>query len=83
MREDIARMRAWKRRCMPFSQARGARLILHMQHYHDDLLADLGQTPLRKTGVAAPFKEVFAPYEPRDYRDVVAGANNLESRLKS
>lgn len=72
MRQDIEKMKAWKRRCMPFSQARGARLILHMQHYHDDLLTDLGQTPLRKTGFAAPFKEVFAPYEPSDYRDVIA-----------
>lgn len=73
MRQDIEKMKTWKRRCMPFSQARGARLILHMQHYHDDLLTDMGQTPLRKTGIAAPFKEVFAPYEPSDYRDVTAG----------
>lgn len=71
MQTDIAAQRAWKRESMPFSRGRAARLLLHMLHYHDDLLVDLCISPLRKTGWLAPFKEVFAPYEPRDYRDVV------------
>lgn len=68
---DIEAQRQWKRRSMPFSRGRAARLLLHMLHYHDHLLVDLRISPLRKTGWLAPFKEVFAPYEPRDYRDVV------------
>ncbi|MBI4692922.1 MAG: FAD-dependent oxidoreductase [Gammaproteobacteria bacterium] len=72
MREDVDAQRAWKRRTMPFSRGRAARLLLHMLHYHDSLLEDIGVTPLRKRGWYAPFKEVFAPYEPRDYREVAA-----------
>lgn len=64
-------MKAWKRGVMPFSSARGARLLLHMLHYHDQLLLDMGFDPRRKRGVFAPFKEVFAPYHPSDYRAVV------------
>ena len=59
---------------MPFSQGRAARLLLHMLHYHDELLTDFGASPLRKTGIFAPFKEVFAPYEPSDYRAIASGA---------
>ena len=53
---------------MPFSHVRAARLIVHLQHYLDELLTDLGDNPLRKRGFWAPLAEVFAPYEPRDYR---------------
>jgi len=71
MHRNIEAQRVWKRRTMPFSAGRAARLLLHMLHYHDELLADIGLSPWRKTGVFAPFKEVFAPYEPADYRDAV------------
>ena len=71
---DIEDMRTWKRRWMPFSHARGARLILHMLHYHDDLLRDIGANPKRKTGLLAPLKELIAPYEPGDYKSIVSGA---------
>lgn len=74
MLREIEEMKGWKRAWMPFSRARSARLLLHMLHYHDDLLKDFGADPLRKTGVFAPFKEVFAPYEPRDYHVIVSGA---------
>ena len=70
MRRDIEDLKAWKRRAMPFSRGRAARLLLHMQHYHDELLEDIGASPLRKSGVFAPFKEVFAPYQPRDYCEI-------------
>ncbi len=70
MHENMAAQKIWKRRAVPYSRGRAARLLLYMQHYHDELLEDIGESPLRKTGVFAPFKEVFAPYEPRDYRSI-------------
>lgn len=73
MRSNIDEMKAWKRRSMPFSKGRAARLLLHLLHYHDELLEDIGVSPLRKAGVFAPFKEVFAPYEPHDYRKIASG----------
>ena len=66
-------VKAWKRKWMPFSPGQSARLALHMRHYHDDLLKDFGEIPRRKTGIFAPFKEVFAPYQPSDYATVVSG----------
>lgn len=66
-------MKDWKRAWMPFSAARGARLLLHMLHYHDELLRDFGAIPLRKRGVLAPLKELLVPYQPSDYRSIVAG----------
>ena len=73
MVDNIKEIKAWKRRWMPFSGARGARILLHMQHYHDELLVDFGVNPQRKKGVLAPFKEAFAPYQPSTYHDVVSG----------
>jgi len=73
MLADIEAMKAWKRERMPHSASRSARLILHIQHYHDELLRDIGANPLRKTGVLAPLKELIAPYEPKDYRTIVSG----------
>ncbi len=78
MLRDIEVMKTWKRRWMPFSRARGARLLLHMLHYHDQLLRDLGVSRLRKQGFFAPFKEVFAPYQPSDYRAVISGMERGE-----
>ena len=73
VRQDIDEMRKWKQSWMPFSPARSARLIAHTQHYHDELLKDMGTSPLRKTGFFAPLKELIFPYEPRDYASVVSG----------
>ena len=73
MLQEIEDIKSWKRKWMPFSAGRGARLGLHMQHYHDDLLKDIGEIPRRKAGIFAPFKEVFAPYQPSDYGTVVTG----------
>ncbi|MEM7225623.1 MAG: NAD(P)-binding domain-containing protein [Pseudomonadota bacterium] len=73
MQSEIAALKAWKRSWMPFSPARGARLLLHMLYYHDELLRDFGADPLRKRGWLAPFKELLAPYQPSDYRAIVAG----------
>jgi hypothetical protein len=74
MLEDIALMKAWKRGWMPFSSARSARVLLHMANYHDELLRDFGANPFRKKGVFAPFKELIAPYQSSDYREIVSGA---------
>src|SRR5262249_54733990 len=73
MHREIGALREWKRRWMPPSPQRGARLILHMLHYHDELVRDIGAPQLRKRGFFAPLMELIAPYQPRDYRSVVAG----------
>jgi dimethylaniline monooxygenase (N-oxide forming) len=72
MHREIETLRQWKRRWMPPSQQLGARLILHMLHYHDEIVRDIGASSLRKRGIFAPLKELIAPYEPRDYRSLVA-----------
>jgi dimethylaniline monooxygenase (N-oxide forming) len=74
MVREIDEMKAWKRSWMPFSAARGARLFLHAPHYHDELMVDIGADPFRKRGPFAPLKELFSPYEPRDYSAIVAGS---------
>ncbi len=51
----------------------GARLIAHGLHYHDELVKDLGENPLRKTGFFAPLKELIFAYEPKDYAAIVSG----------
>ena len=81
MRQDIEEMKTWKRAWMPFSAGRGARVLLHMLHYHDELLTDFGANPLRKRGILAPLKELFVPYQPSDYESIVSGGwDRLEGR---
>ncbi|NNE21918.1 MAG: NAD(P)-binding domain-containing protein [Rhizobiales bacterium] len=70
MQREIDTLARWKRSWMPFSHARAARLIVHLQHYLDELLQDIGVNHLRKKGLFAPLAEVFAPYQPSDYRSV-------------
>ena len=72
MHREIKALATWKRSWIPHSHARAARLIVHLQHYLDELCVDMGVNHLRKTGVFAPLAEVFAPYQPSDYRTVVA-----------
>ena len=73
MLREIEDMKQWKRRWMPFSHARGARIQLHMLHFHDELLRDFGANPKRKTGIFAPLKELIDPYEPNDYKTIISG----------
>jgi dimethylaniline monooxygenase (N-oxide forming) len=73
MLREIEEIKAWKRSWMPYSPARSTRVFMHAQHYHDELMKDLGIDPLRKRGLFAPLKELFAPYEPADYRAIVSG----------
>ena len=44
-----------------------------MQHYHDELLRDMGIAPHRKRGAMRPVKELLAPYQPSDYAEVASG----------
>lgn len=71
MESSIADLKAWKRSWMPASPARSGTLLLHMAHYHDELLRDLGENPLRKRGILAPLKELLVPYTASDFREVV------------
>ena len=71
MKRAIKDQRAWKRSWMPAGPARSSTLLLHMSQYHDELLLDLGEDPLRKRGILGPLKELFFPYVAQDYRDVV------------
>ena len=80
MLREIAEMKAWKRAWMPKTGARGAAILGHMLHYHDELLRDFGARPKRKTGWLAPIKELLAPYEPSDYATVVSGEWEREQR---
>src|SRR5262249_14310855 len=80
MLAEMQQLKDWKRSWMPFSSARGARLLLHMLYYHDELLRDFGANPLRKLGILAPLKELFVPYQPHDYRAIVAGDWAVERR---
>jgi dimethylaniline monooxygenase (N-oxide forming) len=73
MLAEIALMQRWKRSWMPFSSARSARVLLHMANYHDELLRDFGANPFRKRGVFAPLKELMAPYQSSDYREIASG----------
>jgi dimethylaniline monooxygenase (N-oxide forming) len=82
MRLNIAQMKTWKRAWIPFSSSRSARLIAHTQHYHDELLRDFGVNPLRKRGWLAPLKEVFEPYQARDYADLFKPVDQVGSNAE-
>lgn len=71
MRAEIEETRAWKQSWMPDGSSRSATLLLHMAHYHDELIRDMGADPLRKRGVLSPIAELLVPYRARDFRDVV------------
>lgn len=73
MAREIAGMKAWKQSWLRPGPGRSAWLIVHLQHYHHELLADFGASPLRKRGVFAPLKELFFPYESSGYGTIVSG----------
>ena len=81
MLREIEEMKAWSRSWIPKTNARGAAILVHMLHYHDELLRDFGAHPWRKTGLLAPIKELLEPYEPTDYATIVSGEwERLEKR---
>lgn len=67
MLEEIEQMKEWKRSFVPAQAARGSLLQLHVLHYHDELLRDLGLPHKRKKNLLS---EMFAAYLPSDYRDI-------------
>ena len=67
---DIEARKAWARSFMPDSVKRGMLVLLHQTHYHDQLLRDMGENPLRKSNLLA---EYLMPYEPADYSGIVGG----------
>ncbi len=71
MQSDIEALKTWKQSWMPEGPARSATLLLHMCHYHDELLLDMSADPLRKRGFLAPIYELIVPYRAADFRDVV------------
>ncbi len=71
MQTQINALRNWKQSWMPDGPSRSATLLLHMAHYHDELLCDIGADPLRKKGVLAPLKELLVPYQASDFKEVV------------
>src|SRR5262249_20666038 len=73
MLTEIQQLKDWKRSWMPFSSARGARLLLHMLYYHDELLRDFGANPPITSGFLALLQELFVPYQPHDHRAIGAG----------
>ncbi len=67
MLREIEEMKAWKRKVMPEQQSRGSLLQVHILHYHDELLRDLGIDWRRKRNSLA---ELFGAYLPADYKDI-------------
>jgi dimethylaniline monooxygenase (N-oxide forming) len=48
MLEEIEAIKRWKRGFMPAISSRSTVIKLHMVHYHDELLQDVGINPYRK-----------------------------------
>jgi len=67
MLSEIEHMKAWKRKIMPEQQSRGSLLQVHILHFHDELLRDLGINWRRKGNSIA---ELFGAYLPADYKDL-------------
>eukprot|EP00960_Hanusia_phi_P043208 755928-Hanusia_phi.AAC.1 len=67
--DEINKMKEWKRSWMPFTTSRAGIILAHWIHYHDELLKDMKIQHRRKG--SNYFAEIFAPYEPSDYRDVM------------
>jgi len=72
MLANIDEMKQWKRSFMPDISSRSTVVKLHMVHYLDELLKDMGINPWRKKNKLA---EWFADYRPSDYREVLSEVN--------
>jgi len=69
MENEIAAHKEWSRSWMPQTCSRASLILLHQTHYHDALLRDMGENPLRKSNIV---EEYFGPYQPRDYDGIMA-----------
>ncbi|KAG2496946.1 hypothetical protein HYH03_004952 [Edaphochlamys debaryana] len=72
MVDDIRAQQRWRREIMPPQRSRGAALMLYMQHYHDQLLRDMGASPKRK-GLNL-LAECFGAYTAADYTSLATAA---------
>jgi dimethylaniline monooxygenase (N-oxide forming) len=70
MKDEIEARKSWARSWMPASKNRGMQVLIHQTHYHDQLLRDMGLSPLRKGNIAS---EYLMPYEPADYDGIMSG----------
>jgi len=66
MEQTLETEQAWKRSWMPATSARASIYQLHMLKYHDMLLVDMGENPMRK-GMNF-LAEALSPYCAADYR---------------
>jgi len=74
MKEEIEKVKEWKRSTMPSAGASRASMIqTHQVHYYDELLVQMGARPHRKRGCFSGVKEILDPYRPRDYDTIVTG----------
>jgi hypothetical protein len=69
MLSEIEAIKQWKRGFMPTLSSRSTVVKLHMTHYHDELLKDMGINPYCKSNFLA---EWFQDYRPKDYRKIFA-----------
>ncbi|KAG1673662.1 hypothetical protein FOA52_013327 [Chlamydomonas sp. UWO 241] len=67
MQADVMAQRDWRCKVMPGQRQRGSSVMLYMQDYHDQLVADVGMSPRRKTGALKVFSEAFKIYSAKDY----------------
>jgi cation diffusion facilitator CzcD-associated flavoprotein CzcO len=70
MKDEIEARKSWARSWMPASKNRGMQVLIHQTHYHDQLLRDMGLSPLRKGNIAS---EYLMPYVPADYDGIMSG----------
>jgi dimethylaniline monooxygenase (N-oxide forming) len=65
---EIAVRKQWARSWMPKTSGRASLVLLHQTHYHDQLLRDIGERPLRKSNLLS---EYLMPYVSQDYNGIV------------
>lgn len=68
MLDQIEQMKTWKRRIIPNQRERASLITVHVLHYHDELLCDLGINCKRKNNVIS---EIFDGYSPSDYKEIL------------
>jgi len=74
MKQEIEKVKDWKRSTMPHAGASRASMIqTHQVHYYDELLVEMGARRHRKQGCFSGLKEILDPYRPRDYNSIVTG----------
>ncbi len=74
LESEIQSLRDWKRGFMPSNQGRASMLQLHMWHYHDELMRDIGVDPYRKSNKIAEWLQYYGP---SDYRDLCSTSETV------